>query len=423
MPKQITADAEFTSTLEVPRPGENVDAADVNGPFSDLLGNDLWARAQISEIRQLLERQAQAANAFTLSLPSSLALEPSRTYTLTDAVGIARLNGYAASIDLQALDVPAGVTVTFNPDPASGNSATMTINTDVQLVPGLYTLTVRGSGTDGKQAEAKMQLNVAAQTQTASFDLQVPAATSIDRATGQTKTTLPIDVTRAGLFAEPIQLAITNLPTGVTASFSVNPVTGNLAQQPRASVLTLTANNSLPTGTYSLNLRATAGNIVRTRAINLSVGAPAVAGGGQDFTADFVYDAGDPAVVNGGTLYINRLGGFTGPITVNASALNMPEMGQNGMKLADSPTILINGQPWVATVNTNTARITAEGSSAGWTGSGIAPIMDLNSPTLAFTSSYKGWGYVGPLYVEATIGGQVVQRYVRVQVRGGTRTY
>lgn len=421
MPKKISALPDFVTSLEVPRPGENVDSGDVNKPFADLLGNDMFLRGQISELHRRLDALTLAATSFSISLPPLLKLEPDRSYVLTDAIGIARVNNYAGEIDLQLLDVPAGISVTFNPDPVGGtNRASMTVATAAQLVPGLYTVTVRGTGADGRISEAKIQFDVAAQTQQSTFNVSAGPNTSIDRATGQTTVTVPVNVRRNGLFGEPITLAVSNLPAGLSATWSRNPLTGNAAVEDSAAILTLTAAASLPTGTYALTLRASGGNVVRTLPITLAVTAAPVAGGGEDFSAEFVYDQGDPALTNGGTLYINRLGGFTGAVTVSTVPSNVLMDFPNTVP---GPVSLIDGQPWRATTNSNTVRVTSEGASTGWTGSGVANVQDRTKPGWPYTSSYRGPVSDAPLIVEGVINGQTVTRYARYFVRIGTRTY
>lgn len=421
MPKKIYATSEFVDTLEVPRPGENVDSGDVNSPFQQLLNNDKYLRGQNSEILRRLDALTLLLSSFTVSLPPLLKIEPSRTYTLTDAVGVSRVNGYSGEIDLQALDVPAGITVTFNPDPVgSGDRATMTVAAGEQLVPGLYTVTVRAVATDGRIAEAKMKFDVAAQTQQSTFTVEAPPNSSIDRATEQTKVTVPINVRRSGLFADPINFTITNLPAGLTAAWSKNPVTGNTAVEAAATTLTLTAAASLPTGTYALSIRATSGSIVRTLPLALAVTAPVAAGGVADLTAEFVYDDGDPAVTNGGTLYINRLGGFTGPVKVSTVQGNVAI---DDNTFIPGPVVLIDGQPLQATTRSNTVRVTAEGASTGWTGSGVANVRDRTKTGWPYTSSDRGPHADAPLIVEGVIDGQTVTRYARYFVRVGTRTY
>lgn len=422
MPKIIRSDdPTYTDQLTVPRDGEAIDAGDVNAPFLDLLGNDRVLYGLIADLSRRLEQMQRGQGGFTISLPATLRLEPNRTYTLPGAVGIGRLQGYDQTIDLSAIDLPAGVTATFSPDlvPGAGTKSDLVLNTAVDLVPGPYDVTVRGTGADGRLGEGRMRLEVSQQTQQASFTVAVPANLGVDRATGATAVTATVDVERLGMFNTPISLSVPNLPVGMTAAWSANPVTGSDAVQKKASVLTLTAGESLPAGVYSLTLRAEGGGVVRTQAIRVTVTAPAAAPTEADYALRLEYDAGDPSTMNGATVYIERRGGFTGPVELSV----MDDGYITVHRLTPGPVVLINGQPWRATVSGNTARLTADGTSRGWANSGVAgpPNWTPGAPILA-------GGYSGPVthsgvLGRATIGGRVVERSVQMVYRHGTRMY
>jgi len=59
-------------------------------------------------------------------------------------------------------------------------------------------------------------------------------------------------------FTNPVTLSATGLPSGVTASWSKNPVT-----PPETSILTLSADSNVPTGTFSFGVQGTSGAITR----------------------------------------------------------------------------------------------------------------------------------------------------------------
>jgi hypothetical protein len=60
-------------------------------------------------------------------------------------------------------------------------------------------------------------------------------------------------------------LSVSNLPSGVSASFATNPITGG------ASLLTLTASNTVTSGTTNVTVIATAGLISHTKTIALTL--------------------------------------------------------------------------------------------------------------------------------------------------------
>src|ERR1700749_4671589 len=65
-----------------------------------------------------------------------------------------------------------------------------------------------------------------------------------------------ISSTPTGGFSTNITLSVTNLPSGVTASFSPNPI-----KPPATSVLTLTATTNAATGNFTLDVIAVGGGI------------------------------------------------------------------------------------------------------------------------------------------------------------------
>ncbi len=72
-------------------------------------------------------------------------------------------------------------------------------------------------------------------------------------------------------FASPVQFSLRELPTGVTASFSVNPA---LPAPTAESILDITTTADTPPGTYSIFIKAEGGGILHTRKVTLIVNEP-----------------------------------------------------------------------------------------------------------------------------------------------------
>jgi xyloglucan-specific exo-beta-1,4-glucanase len=125
--------------------------------------------------------------------------------------------------------------------------------------------------------------------------------------------TITIPVTRTGGFTSQISLSASGLPSGCTASFNPNPVTGS------SSVLTLTCSSTATLGAATGAITATGGGLTRTSTINLTVTQPP--------TPDFSLAASPTSLtVNRGasgasTITITRTGGFTGSVAFSASGL------------------------------------------------------------------------------------------------------
>src|SRR5688572_13678883 len=69
--------------------------------------------------------------------------------------------------------------------------------------------------------------------------------------------TVTVTLTRGGGFAEPVNVTVEGLPTGVTASVAPTSLTGTTTQ----AVVTVTVANSVAAGTYTATIRASAAGI------------------------------------------------------------------------------------------------------------------------------------------------------------------
>jgi hypothetical protein len=82
---------------------------------------------------------------FTLSAnPATLTV--SRGASGTSALTITRSGGFTGSVALSASGLPAGVTATFNPTPATGTSSTVTFAASSMAAAGTVTVTITGAG-------------------------------------------------------------------------------------------------------------------------------------------------------------------------------------------------------------------------------------------------------------------------------------
>lgn len=101
---------------------------------------------------------------------------------------------------------------------------------------------------------------------TPDFNLAVsPASLTVNSGTNRTST---ITVTATNGLNAAYTLSMTNLPSGVSATFTNNPISGG------ASVLTLTASNTVTSGTTNVTVIATAGWISHTKTIALTLVGP-----------------------------------------------------------------------------------------------------------------------------------------------------
>jgi hypothetical protein len=366
MPRNINASsdqADIVLTTIVPQDTESVDASDVVVPIQALLNNDGFLYRRQNAIYDLFTKLQQSqASLQLLSSLTSATLEPSRTYLFAGALRVARFGGLTGAVALAVLNAPAGVTVTAAPNPIT-DAADLTIVTGAGIIAGNYDLILRGTA-GAATADIRIPLLLLGQTQPLSFDLTGPAGVAIDRPTGPSATAI-FNVQRAGGFNSPIAFTA-DVPAGITAAFSTTPVTGADSVQRAATTLTLTAATTVPAGRYNVTVRGSSGAIVRTLALSLDVSAAAAVGGTPSYAMRVVYDDGDPYIVNGATLFIDRSGGFAGPVTLNPGGSLTSD--------PDGPIIVINKTFGAVTVTGNAVRITVDGISRGWINSGIAPL-------------------------------------------------
>ena len=216
--------------------------------------------------------------------------------------------GFNGSVNLAVTGLPSGVTASFAPNPTVGNSV-MTLTASSTAALGTQTLTI--TGTSGTLAHST----------TATVGVYAPSftlsAANVNIGLGSSGST-SVNVFSQYGFNGSVNLAVTGLPSGVTASFAPNPTTGT-------SALTLTASSTATPGTATLTVTGTSGSLTASTTLTLGVSAPS-----------FTLSAGSVSVGQGNsaTSYISVTPqyGFTG--SVNLTATNLP----SGVTASFAPT-------------------------------------------------------------------------------------
>src|SRR5439155_1523017 len=187
----------------------------------------------------------------------------------------------------------------------TGTSATLTVSVGATVVPGVYNLTVNGSGSPGNRS-TPLTLTVSAAPD---YSLSLaPAALTI--AQGASGTTA-VPITRTN-FAGAVTLSLGNAPAGVTGSFNPAAPTGT------SSTLTMSVGATVLPGTYNLTVAGTGTPGNRSTPLTLTVSAA------PDYTLSL-----SPA-----TLTIAQ--GATGPTTVTIARTNFT--GAVTLSLGNAPT-------------------------------------------------------------------------------------
>ena len=189
--------------------------------------------------------------------------------------------------------------------------------------------------------------------------------------------TTTVTTTALNGFNGSVSLSASGQPSGVTVSFSPNPIaapgTGN-------STATLAVASTTATGTYTITITASGGGVTHTTAISLTVSAQAVA----DFS--LTTSPGSLSVVQGNS----------GTTTVTTTALN----GFNG-----SVSLSASGQPSGVTVSFSPNPIAAPGTGNSTATLAVASTTATGTYTITITAS--GGGVTHTTTVSLTVSSQI----------------
>jgi len=161
---------------------------------------------------------------------------------------------------------PTGITVTFGPASiGSGGTATVTIAAASTATAGTQNITISGSDTSGSQTVTYALTVIQPPT------LALAAASSSVSITQGAQATAGVTATTGGSFSGNITLSVTGLPSGVTASWSANPLTPSSGSATSTSTLTLTASSSASVSSPTITVTAAGDNLTTSQSVNLKV--------------------------------------------------------------------------------------------------------------------------------------------------------
>jgi subtilase family serine protease len=208
-----------------------------------------------------------AAPGFSLSAsPVSVSIVQggSGSSTITSTVS----GGFNAAVVLSASGEPSGVSVTFvSPGSITGTGSlgmSIAVASGSTVTPGTYPITV--TGTAGSSVKTTtVNLTVTAPV-AANFTISVsPSSGSLDQ--GQSGYAV-VTTTVSGGFSSAISLSAAGIPSGVTGSFSPNPIA---APGSGTSDFTLTVSRSARIGTYPITITGRGGGITHTTTLSFKV--------------------------------------------------------------------------------------------------------------------------------------------------------
>ena len=249
---------------------------------------------------------ASSVPSFTItSTPASLAVVAGQQGTTL--LSIAKAGGFTGNVTLALEGAPTGVTGTFAPNPATGSTSTLTLNTTAATAPGAYNVTVRGTATGLTDRTISIALTV---NQAAGVMLTIAPTTLSIAQSGNAQAALTL--TRQGGFTGDVNLTATGAPVGMSVAFAPATVSGT------SSTVTVTVGASVAAGTYPVTITGTGTGGI-TASTPLSVTVTAVGG--------FTLAATSASSAQGGTgistVTVSRTGAFTGAVKTTPGKIEM----------------------------------------------------------------------------------------------------
>jgi len=253
-------------------------------------------------------------------------------------VTVFSLNGFSSAVALTSGGVPSGVSLSFSQNqliPPSGSStpygqaASSTISISVQswVAAGFYPIALTGTsgllGTSQRVIVHSTQLTLQV---SAPKDFTVAVAPSIISIQPGTSTTTTVTVTSFGGFAYPVGLRANGAPTGVSLSFSPNPL-NQTSGGAATSTLTISVSSSASSGTYPMQI------IGNSPAIGLSHSTIFTVTVSQSANPDFSITTSSPLIgINQGAssgvnVYVSSINHFTSTVTLSAFWVGLSPQG------------------------------------------------------------------------------------------------
>jgi hypothetical protein len=181
--------------------------------------------------------------------------------TVTFTVTVTR-SGFEGPITVSVENLPTGVTASALTIADAGTSGTVTLAAALTATVGSASLIVRGTGTNVESRTAELTLEVTAPP---SFAMTLsPNAVTIQQ--GQTGTST-LNITRAGGFADVVNLVAMGAPAGLT--IAPTSVSG------ASALLTITVVSSVLAGVHTITIQGSGTNVVNQSAtLTVTVTAP-----------------------------------------------------------------------------------------------------------------------------------------------------
>lgn len=193
------------------------------------------------------------------AVPSSMTVAPGNS--TQSPIEVDYENGLVGNVILSAAGLPSGVSASFPTNPATGTGTSIvTFAASSSATPGTYNVTVTGVN-GAVTATTTVVLTVSQPA------FSVSSSVSSSGMIQGTSLTSMITILPQPGFSGNVTLAASGLPSGVTASFSQNPTSGN-------SLLTIATSASATIGSANIVITGTSGTVSASTMINIQIVAP-----------------------------------------------------------------------------------------------------------------------------------------------------
>jgi len=128
---------------------------------------------------------------------------------------------------------------------------------------------------------------------------------------------LTIQITGQGFYKGAVQLALTGLPTGMTATTATVTFTGNTYTEQQSAQIVLTASGNAAVGSQNAQLTVTGGGKTTTSALTVQVPTPAYAISFPTSNSGYLYQGQSKSI----DFTLQSVRGFSGPVTLKVQGL------------------------------------------------------------------------------------------------------
>jgi hypothetical protein len=246
---------------------------------------------------------------FTISLnPTSLTVRQGSSGTVQ--LTVASLNGFAGTVSLALAGAPGGVALSpSSVDVPEGGSVTrsLTLAVDPTVDPGTYGFQVRATG-GGITKAVNVSLTV---TPPPDFTISLnPESLTVQQGSSGTTT---LTITPQNGFTGTVSLSLVDGSGSPVPGITLSPTSVSVAGSgPVTQTLTVSVAGSVAAGTYSLQLKAAIGGLVKTAPLDLTVATDTGGGNGSGTTVTVKQQG------NGSSLVYYRVGsGSWQPLTLS----------------------------------------------------------------------------------------------------------